>query len=180
MQLIVTAPYVIESKPATEWLLGAPVQKMSPRRSHGIMQLVIGNALRDWAKGRGDVASEWRVWIEPPNDYSRYLVPDIAYFSYERLSRDAGEAAEEPHMAPNVVVEILSSGDRNIHVHHKIAVYLQSGTELVVLVDPVARTCALHDSERERLLASGEILEHSALAAFSLDLARLFAELDRP
>ncbi len=178
MQLTVTAPYLVESKPATEWLLGAPVQKLSPRRAHGIMQLVIGQRLRAWAKGRGHVASEWRIWIQPPDDYSRYLVPDVAYISYERLPRDAGEAAEEPRVAPNVVVEIRSPGDRNILIHHKIAVYLQAGTELVVLVDPQARTCTLHDSEREGVIAIGEVLEHPALPEFSLDLGELFAELD--
>lgn len=178
MQLTVTQPYLIESKPATEWLLGAPVQKMSPRFAHGVMQLAIGHRLREWAKGRGRVASEWRLWVQPPNDYSRYLVPDLAYVSYERIPRDAGEVAEEPHVSPNVVVEIRSPGDRNVLIHHKIAVYLQAGTELVILVDPQARTCTLHDSDFERVLAVGQRLEHAALPDLSLDLAELFASLD--
>lgn len=178
MQVPVPAPYIVESKPATEWLLGGPVQKVSPRRAHGILQLAFGNRIRTWANGRGDVAAEWRVWIAPPNDYARYLVPDIAYFSYERLPRELGEAREEPHAAPNVVVEILSPGDRHIHVVHKLVIYLQAGTELVVLVDPQARTCTLHDSNHERIVIPGDRLEHSALPDFSLDVRELFAELD--
>ncbi|GAC1519458.1 MAG: Uma2 family endonuclease [Vulcanimicrobiaceae bacterium] len=178
MQVTVPQPYLVESKPATEWLLGEPVRKVSTGRAHGVMQLVFGHRLRQWANGRGRVASEWRVWVQPPNDYSRYLVPDLAYVSYERLPRDAGEAAEEPHVAPNVVVEIRSPGDRNILIHHKIAVYLQAGTELVVLGDPAARTCTLHDSDLERILTVGDILAHAALPGLSLHLAELFAELD--
>ena len=180
MQITVVRPYLVESKPATEWLLGAPVQKVSPCRAHGIMQLVIGNALRVWAKGRGDVASDWRIWVQPQKEYARYLVPDLAYISYDRLPPGSDEAVEEPHVAPNVVVEILSPGDRNVIIHHKIAVYLQSGTELVALVDPIARTCALHDCEREQLLGANAIFEHRALPGFSLDLDAVFAELDRP
>lgn len=81
MQVTVREPFVVESKPATEWLLGEPVQKISPRRAHGVIALAFGHRLQAWAVGRGDVASEWRIWVEPPNDYARYLVPDIAYVS---------------------------------------------------------------------------------------------------
>ena len=178
MQLTVKVPYIVESEPATEWLLGQPVQKVSPRRAHGVLQLVVGARLRAWARGRGHVAAEWRIWIEPPNDYARYLVPDIAYVSFDRLPRDAGEAAEEPHVAPNVVVEIVSPGDRNILIHHKLAVYLQAGTDLVILIDPQALTCTLHDRENERTLRPGDTVEHPALPDLSLDLAAIFAELD--
>lgn len=180
MQILVNTPYVVESKPATEWLLGEPVQKVSPRFVHGVLQLTFGIALLEWSRGRGRVASEWRVWVQPPYDYARYLVPDIAYVSYERLPQDAGDAAEEPHVAPNVVVEITSPSDRHIHVLHKIAVYLQAGTELVILVDAKARTCTLHDSEHERIFVVGETIEHPAMPGFSLDLVKLFAALPSP
>lgn len=31
MQITVPIPYVVESEPATEWLLGGPIQKVSPQ-----------------------------------------------------------------------------------------------------------------------------------------------------
>ncbi|GAC1303628.1 MAG: Uma2 family endonuclease [Vulcanimicrobiaceae bacterium] len=179
MQVTVPQPYLVESKPATEWLLGEPVQKMSPRRAHGVIQLEFGYRLLSWAVGRGDVASEWRVWVEPPNEYSRYLVPDIAYVSYDRLARDAGEAAEEPHVAPNVVVEIVSPSERNILIAHKIAVYLSAGTELVILIDPQKRTVALHDPEVAQILGPGGRIEHAAMPGFTCSIDELFATLER-
>ena len=43
----------------------------------------------------------------------------------DRLPREAPRASvEEPHLAPDVIVEILVPRERNILVHHKLAVYL--------------------------------------------------------
>jgi Uma2 family endonuclease len=44
---------VPETKPATEFLDGRFVQKMSPFGLHGRAQLAVAGALRAWAGGRG-------------------------------------------------------------------------------------------------------------------------------
>lgn len=95
------------------------------------------------------------------------------------LARDAGEAAEEPYVSPNVVVEIISPSERNVLIAHKIAVYLSAGTELVILIDPAKRTVALHDPDVARALCDGDRIEHAALPGFSCALDELFATLSR-
>jgi Uma2 family endonuclease len=175
-----TSPDVIvyETKPATEWLLGGPVQKVSPKFKHSVMQRELGARLGLWARGRGRVGPEWRFWVQPAGEQSRYLVPDVGYLAYDRLSRESRDAAEEPHIAPDVAFEVLSPGDRALHVAHKIDVYLRSGTKLVVIVDPLRRTMRTIDAAQERLLREGDVFEHPALPDFSLALADLFAALD--
>ncbi|MGH7707807.1 MAG: Uma2 family endonuclease [Vulcanimicrobiaceae bacterium] len=178
MQLEANPVVVYETKPATEWLLGGPVQKVSPRYAHSVMQRELGTAVSRWAKGRGRVGPEWRVWVAPPGESERYLVPDLMYVAYERLARESREAAEEPHVVPDAVFEIRSKSDRHIIVNHKVDVYLRAGTGLVVIVDPYERTVVLHDADAMRILRAGDRLEHPALPGFALDLDELFAELD--
>ena len=56
-----------ETKPALEWILGRAVQKVSPKRRHSLLQVWWSTRLTDWARGRGEVGSEWRFRIAPPN-----------------------------------------------------------------------------------------------------------------
>ena len=174
------APEVVvyETEPATEWLFEGPVQKMSPRFAHAVMQRELSTRLGAWARGRGRVGPEWRFWVQPPGEESRYLVPDVGYLSYARLPREARDEAEEPHLAPDVAFEILSPSERAKNIEHKIDVYLRSGTALVVVVDPIARTMRIVDTNEERLMSEGAVFTHSALPEFTLDVTDLFAELD--
>ena len=111
---------------------------------------------------------------------ARYLAPDFAFVSYDRLLRDAARASiEEPHLAPDVVVEILSPRDRNILVQHKLAVYLCGGVDLVIVVDHKRRVVTLHGAESSQLLREGDELAHAVLPCFELNLAKAFEKMDR-
>jgi Uma2 family endonuclease len=169
-----------ETKPETEWILGEPVQKMSPLWKHGLLQLAFGSALRVWAGGPGQVATEWRFRIAPPGECRRPLVPDVAYVALERIRELDPSDRAAPPFAPNVAVEILSPDDRRVNVDHKIAVYLAGGSDLVVVVDPDTSTVELHDCNEVRILANTDILTHPALPGFTLDLATYFREAEIP
>ncbi len=170
---------VYETKPATEWLCGRPVQKVSPQYAHALFERLIAARLGDWAEDRGRVGTEWRFWVTPESEDARYLVPDVAYLSYERLPREARAEAEEPRVSPDVVFEVRSKADRNLYVEHKVDVYLRAGTKLVCIVDPYARRMIAHDPEEMRILGEADSFTHPALPGFELNLPGLFAELDR-
>jgi Uma2 family endonuclease len=72
----------------------------------------------------------------------------------------------------------LRGPGRAENIEHKIDVYLRSGTALVVVVDPIARTVRTVDSSDDALLRGDAVLTHAALPHFALSLAELFAELD--
>jgi Uma2 family endonuclease len=169
-----------ETQPETEWVRGRAVQKVSPTRSHGRLQLKLGAALDDWAGPRGEVATEWRFRVAPSGRVVRPLVPDIAYIEVERLRGLEGRDLEVPQLTPNVVVEILSSDDRRDDLDDKIATYLAAGCSLVVVVDPATRTVELHDPDGRVDLRESATLRHRALPGFELSLAALFAFTDPP
>lgn len=166
-----------EAKPAYEWVNGRALQKLSPKRTHGLAQGRFFSALEDWAQkgGLGTVATEWRFHIQPPGELRRPLVPDVAFLSYDRLGFDEQQRTEEPRVAPDLVVEILSSTDRRRDVEEKIRVYLAAGTSVVFLVDPRNHTVTVRDAHGARTVEKGGILEYEALTDFSLPIARLFA-----
>lgn len=169
---------VPETKPATEWILGHPVRKVSPKRRHSLLQGWWIEHLRPWARGRGLTGPEWRFRVAPPGEPLRPLVPDIAYISYERLGDAEGEERESPVVAPNVAVEIVSPGDRVAYLQHKIAVYLAAGTDAVIAIDPKPRTLTIHDANGARVLGAADTFAHDALPGFTFALRDMFAELD--
>ncbi|MGA8533438.1 MAG: Uma2 family endonuclease [Candidatus Tumulicola sp.] len=169
-----------ETRPETEWIGGRPVQKVSPQRTHSRLQGAMTMRLDSWARGRGEAGPEWRFRVAPPGEMRRPLVPDVAYVSNERLRALSDEEIEIPPIAPDVVVEILSPDDRRADVDEKIAVYLRSGSQLVIVVDPMRRVVELHDPERTVQLDETQSIEHVALPVFSYPLRELFAVLRRP
>jgi Uma2 family endonuclease len=169
-----------ETKPETEWVRGRALQKVSPRRDHARLQLVLGTALNDWARGRGEVGTEWRFRVPVPGEAVRPLVPDISYVENAHLENLSTAEIQAPLMAPDVAVEILSPDDAPDDVDDKIDSLILAGTQLVIVVDGDERTIVLHDPNRAKVLVEGERLEHEALPGFGLDLRAYFAEaLDR-
>jgi len=171
-----------ETKPETEWVRGRALQKVSPTYGHGRLQGLLLMALTDWAErgGRGRVAPEWRFRVAPPNAIVRPLVPDVGYLSYDALPADAPfEDVQVPLAPPTVAVEVLSPDDRRRNIESKIATYLSAGTSAVVVVDPRNETIAIHDHDGVRTLCSGDVLVHTVLRGFKLDVAALFARAKR-
>ena len=168
------------TEPETEWVRGRPLQKLSPTRSHALMQLAIGNELHAWAGARGEVGTQWRFHISPPGEAARPLVPDVAYVEASRLHGLRGDALEVPRLSPDVFVEVLSPGDRRIYVASKIATYLAAGTRLIMIVNPQRQRVELHDGTEPAVIERGRHIEHSALPGFHLPVSQLFDTIAPP
>jgi Uma2 family endonuclease len=169
-----------ETNPETEWVRGRALQKVSPQRTHSLLQGVLTTELRRWAAGRGDAGPEWRFRVMPPGEIRRPLVPDVAYVSSERLRPLSDRELEVPPLAPDVAVEILSPGDQRADVDDKIDVYLRAGSSLAIVVDPRRRIVELHDRANVKHLDETQPIEHWALPGFSYPVRELFEALRRP
>jgi Uma2 family endonuclease len=167
------------TEPETEWVRGRPLQKVSPTRSHSLLQGRFTTALAAWAGDRGEVGPEWRFRVAPPGGTIRPLVPDIAYVAVERLRGLTGHALEVPQLAPDVAVEILSPDDRRPDVDDKIATYLASGSALVIVIDPQHRQVELHDREGTAVQDAG-MLAHPAVPGFAISIHEMFRAIDPP
>jgi Uma2 family endonuclease len=167
-----------ETKPATEWILGRAVQKVSPQRRHALIQATLASALLSWAmkNGAGMVGTEWEFRVTPAGEITRPLVPDIAFLSFDRLSFEEQQVSEIPYIAPDVAVEIVSPGDGRAFLVEKVRVYLAAGSSLVLVVDPKMQNIAIHDVHGTRVLGVTDTLEHAGLPGFSLRVGAIFEE----
>ncbi len=170
-----------ETEPPTEWILGRPVQKVSPKRRHAVVQAAVAERLRAWARGRGQVGTEWRFRVTPPGEVTRPLIPDVAFLSYERMNGLSAAELDTPAVAPEIVVEIVSADDRALDVDHKRDVYLRAGARLVLIIDPEGRRIDAYDAVSGYAHVSGKTTYVShAFPGFTIAVAALFAETDVP
>ncbi len=167
-------------KPETEWIRGRAKRKVSPKQSHARIQSRLVVLLDAWARGRGEVGSEWRFRLAPSPDARRPLVPDVCYVSYERMSGVSREALEAPEFAPDVAFEIRSPGDNLKDLEEKIRVYRACGAHAVVVIDPLRSLVKVVDEYGVTFLERDDVFEHPALPGFRLVLADLFSALDLP
>ena len=109
------------------------------------------------------------------------LIPDVAFVGWERLpgGRIGRESIAE--VAPDLAVEVLSAGNTKAEMARKLRLYFAAGTRSVWLVDPNARTIAIHDDGAEhpcRYERLDVIELREILPGFRLSLDDLFSELD--
>jgi Uma2 family endonuclease len=170
------------TKPATEWVNGRALQKVSPKELHARVQSRMVSALVAWADrtGSGRVGTEWEFRVTPPHEPTRPLVPDIAFLSYARLGYSDDEAAQIPYMAPDAVIEILSPSDLRADIDEKIRIYMASGAALVLVIDPQARTFTAHDDAGSKMFGTDATFEHPTLPEFSLAVASVFEKAKPP
>jgi Uma2 family endonuclease len=169
------AMVIPEVKPAIESIAGRWEQKVSPRRRHAMLQLRLGTLLVNWAGSRGEVGSEWRFSIAPEGAEPSSLVPDLAYVSFERLPLELGEAREEPEIAPDIAVEILSPGGDLARLEEKIAIYRSNGARLVLVVDPALRSIDVREADSTQHYRCPEPLTVASYPDLQIDTERLFA-----
>ncbi len=83
-----------------------------------------------------------------------------------------------PDLAPDLVVEVLSPGDRPGEVLAKVADWLSAGTTLVWVVDPECRLAWIHrhDGSEAGVTAEGALEGEDARAIHEPQEARLEAE----
>jgi Uma2 family endonuclease len=181
MQATIADLDIPEVKPALELYRGVRRQKVSPQFTHAELVARLLGLLRLWARGRGRAGSEWRFYfLERDRARSSSLVPDVSYVSFARLPYEALGEAEQPTIAPDLAIEILSPDDRRKHVAEKVELYRTYGTPIVVVVDPRAHTAAVYrlGVDRPEMYSGSDRVP--VIDDFAIDLSELFAPLDPP
>ena len=108
-------------------------------------------------------------------------IPDVAFASWDRFPGRKRPKTPIPHLAPDLVVEVLSKSNTKSEMKQKLEEYFAAGVRLVWMVDPRKRTVRVHTSVQESvLLTAGQALDGGdVLPGFVLPLAELFAN-DEP
>ena len=170
-----------ETEPETEWVLDRPLQKVSPTRRHAVVQLAVAMRLVAWARDRGQVGTEWRFRITPRGEFTRPLVPYVAYVANERLASLPPAERETPLIPPDIAVEIRSPDDRSRDIEHKIQVYLAAGVRMVLIVDPDVRTIESFEAgEQPRVHGGHDCFRSELFPDLTFSVEEIFAQLDLP
>ncbi|WP_088891372.1 Uma2 family endonuclease [Leptolyngbya ohadii] len=143
-----------ETKPASEFINGAIVQKPMPQGEHSRLQ--------------GKLCAEINRVAEPKKLACAFpelrcvfggdaIVPDIAIFQWERIPRTAsGRIANRFDSSPDWAIEILSPEQSQNKVLGKLLHCSQSGTELGWMVDPEDESVLIVFPEQRVQLLKGD------------------------
>jgi Uma2 family endonuclease len=151
-------------EPDMEYVRGRLVDRHVGEPRHGLIQALIGAALRSRERRlRAFLSLRVRIGNEPI-----YRVPDICARSlpYDRNA-----------FVPDLVIEVLSPEDEPNEFLLKLADYTRAGIPYIWIVDPYRRTVmeVVHGT-----LRCPQSLVLSTPLVGEMDFAALFAELDEP
>ena len=104
---------------------------------------------------------------------NRVLRPDVAFLSAAGIPADLRKASPVP---PDLAVEVVSPSDKLYSVIEKAFIYLNAGTRLVWVIEPVAKTVTVYRSESdfETLKSSDTLTGEDVVEGFACQVAELF------
>ena len=108
-------------------------------------------------------------------------IPDVAFASWARFPDRKRPRTPIPHLAPDLVVEVLNKSNTRPEMKRKLGEYFAAGVRLVWMVDPRKKTARVHTSvDQSVLIKAGQSLDgRDVLPGFVLPLDELFAS-DEP
>lgn len=159
----------------SELIEGRIVQMSPTKPEHGRIESRIDHALSDFVRQQstGEVMVG-EVGIYTGRNPDTLRAADVLYISHERLAKATPNSFLD--VAPELIVEILSPGDRWADVRQKLREYFDVGVNAVLLVEPQARLVSVYRSPTElvELRADETLALEDILPGFSLPLSQLF------
>lgn len=105
-------------------------------------------------------------------------VPDVSFINWDNFPNRQLPPEPVPALTPDLAVEVLSPGNTEAEMQHKLHDYFTAGVRLVWYIDPRTRTAKAYTAEdqcvelgEQESLSGGEVLP-----GFELPLKDLFAK----
>jgi Uma2 family endonuclease len=157
----------------TELVKGVLVVRELPGYRHGLVIMDLATRLDTHVRAAalGRVLPE--VGFKLATDPDTVRGPDIAFVSKARLPDP--QAAGYPAGAPDLVVEVLSPGDRAGEVLAKVADWLSAGARLIWVIDPARRIARVYrlDGTEQILTASDALDGEDVVPGFTCPLGEI-------
>lgn len=133
------------------------------------LALALGAHVRAAALGRVYAEAGFKLASNPDTVRG----PDVAFIRRDRIPDP--EPTGFAHFAPDLVVEVISPGDRAGEVLAKVADWLSAGTRLVWVVDPERRLARVYrlDGSEPIVTADGTLDGEDVLPGFACPLASI-------
>ena len=163
----------IDDEPNRHELIKGELLTMNPPKPlHGRivinLALILGQHVK--ANRLGVVYSESGYHLE--RDPDTVLGPDMSFVSAQRVDNSDEHYYDGP---PDLAIEVLSPGNRKGYVNRKLAVYLETGTRSVWLVDPRRRTVeAISSTGERRTLHETDELVDDTVPGFRVKVSEIF------
>ena len=108
-------------------------------------------------------------------DPDTVLAPDVSFVRREEIPAD-GLPVQFWNLAPTLAAEVISPSDSASAVCNRAQMLLDAGTVVVWILDPDAKTVAVHRSGQavETLCADDRLTDNNVLPGFSCSVAELF------
>ncbi|HKG48481.1 MAG TPA: Uma2 family endonuclease [Pyrinomonadaceae bacterium] len=155
-----------------ELIKGELLTMTPPKREHGrvVTNLIVLLGQHARANRLGVVYTETGYHLE--RDPDTVLGPDASFVAQNRVEYEDGYYAGPPDLA----IEVLSPGDRRGYVERKLAVYLETGTRSVWLVNPRRRTIEVISllGDRRTLHEDDELVDDT-VPGFRIKVSEIFA-----
>jgi len=122
---------------------------------HGRVAMELARQLANYVgdRGMGRVyAAETGFTVARDPDTVR--APDVAFIRRDRLPDP--EPLGFPDLAPDLVVEVLSPGDRPGEILAKVADWLSAGARLVWVVDPLRQVARVYRQDGSETIVTAE------------------------
>jgi Uma2 family endonuclease len=175
----------IEVLPQNEWttyeiINGDLFVTRSPHRRHQQIGLEIGSALNIWSKqsGLGEAILAPGVILSDADN----VIPDVVWISKARLALIEDESGHLTGM-PELMVEILSSGEQNIRRDReaKLKLYSVQGAQEYWIADRFLKQIEVYRRENAQLvltetLSVGDVLRSPLLPEFSCPISQIFGD----
>ena len=158
-------------------LVEGRIVQMSPTKpQHGQFEYRVANIIDKFAREKDlGVVMVGEVGIYTGRNPDTIRAADVLFISHDRLARATPNSFLD--VAPELIVEILSPGDRWSDVRQILRDYFDIGVTLVILVEQEAKVVSAYRSPTDfvELDAQETLLLDDVLPGFSLPLSDLFA-----
>jgi Uma2 family endonuclease len=107
-------------------------------------------------------------------------LPDISFISAQQLKQSSGKRDAIASLVPDLVVEILSVGNRPAEMQRKLEEYFNAGVQSVWYINPATRTAEIYKSTEDvQQVKLDEVLSaQEVLPGFEIRLSDLFKSAD--
>lgn len=158
-------------------LVKGSLQVMSPAGGrHGRIAIQIAWLLKNHVhKNQSGIVFAAETGFRISRDPDTVLAPDVAYVQRSRYE-ELEETTSYLPIAPDLVIEVLSPSDRFAAVESKAFAWLDSNSQLVLLVDPENESIhAYRSRKRIEIFEAHETIDCSdAVAEWTLSVADVF------
>jgi len=154
-----------------EYAKGELVSMSFPTMAHGEISsnivILLGNHVRQHQLGRIYTAETTFQVGESGRK------PDVAFVSQERLPENRHQASPIP---PDLAIEVVSPSDTVYNVLEKVLEYLDAGTQMLWVIEPIIKTVTVYRSRSDiKIFTQNDILTgEKVIEGFQCAVAEIF------